>query len=246
MNAIAAHDWSQECTKLSLNNSFTFWLNFPTCILFTAAMNNRRLMDEEGKAARRGDIMKGRKRKEVHTEHMKSYPNQCRRTDEHITSYFICHPSFPDLSLLPPQTTPRLKTPCQRRILLGCSAKRETHETHCPPLLHLLPHPLQETQSERWSSRSQTCCSWLGASTLAYYGCRSRSVVLAKELAAPQKPPAFLLPPPERSLCVCPVKWVRWCQMNAGHWELEVFRRWDCWCWSPEDSRRLVAHHFES
>lgn len=195
--------------KTQFEQQLYILVELPTCILFTAAINNGRLMDEEEKAARGGGIMKEK-------ENEFTLPG---RTHEVIsdaqmnTSNFISLPSFPDLSPLPPRTTPLLKTPCRRRILSGCNAKRETPETHCPPPLRPPPHPLPETRSERWSSRSRTCCSWLGASTPACYGCRSRCAVRAEERAAPQNPPAFLPPPPERSW----VRWARRCRMNAGH-----------------------------
>lgn len=66
--AIATHDPSQKCTKRSLNNSFTFWLNSAIYIYFlyiytvySKDQYMKGLEDERQKAASGGERIRGRR-----------------------------------------------------------------------------------------------------------------------------------------------------------------------------------------
>lgn len=141
--------------------------------------------------------------------------------------------------------TPPRKTPGPRKSSWGCSATPGPRETRCLPLPPRLPRPpLQETLSERWSSRSQTCCSCTSASTRACCGCTLRCGAPAKEPAAPRGYPASppLPPPPPGTYSWS--RWAKWVScfvMTVGHFQLLACHRAGCCCGSPGDHRMVAS-----
>lgn len=249
-NNSLSHNSSQKYTKLSLNNSFTFSVNSPTWTLFTAEVNGGgsrwkvwRMKGErlqmEGEV--RGELEERGAQSEQNS-HIRIYTNSRRHKDgQDITS---STPSFlPPPPLSPPllQTTPRQKTGGQRSPW-GSSAKPGARGTHCLPPPRPPRPPLPATRSERWSSRSRTCCSSSGASTPACCGHRPRRVAPAKKPTARQNHSASLLlpPPPGMDTCSRSETSVSCSGPEADHGA-------DCCCcWSLQDKLGVEAQRLES
>lgn len=146
----------------------------------------------EAEAVRRGGKMRGRD--DFITRITTDLKTQ--NCEQHITSNILFLLSSPPFHPFPPprQTKPLQKKPGQRRSF--CIA------TAAPPGTRCLPHPhpplplLQETRSGRWNSRSQTCRSDTGVSTLACAEGKPDGAAAPplRLPAAPGRPASTLLP----------------------------------------------------
>ena len=125
----------------------------------------------------------------------------------------------------------------RRRSFSGWIATLETRETRCLPPPRPPRPPLQETQSERWSSRSQTCCSGPGVSIQACCGCRPRCIAPGKQRAPPDPPPSPPPPPPHPGR-VSGSRWVEW-----ESWSGRIEGQCGTQCWSTGGSRGAEPQH---